>query len=403
MNVKDVALISLGGIKDRKYRFALNLLGILIGCAAVTGLISVTQGMNAEINGQLNILGANALTIIPSNGDSDMAFSSAPQAMMMPASLTWRDLQIIESIPEIDRVAPIQNNYGSYTLTGTKHTTTIMGVGIDLFEINPNYEISDGRAFTRSDKAVAIIGANVAHPEGDEEPVLRVGDRLKITALGTSEPKETTLRIIGITKESGMTMGVNPDDMIMIPVMTSEQFFGSYGKYDMIMASLYDIDDTDAVSSKIKDMNEDIKVISSESVRDMIGQVTGTIEAVLGGIAAISLVVAGVGIINTMTVSARERTKEIGTLKAIGAKNMDVMMIFLAESGYTGLGGGFLGGALGYLLGFTLGNFIGLPIFLDLGLWSLVVLFAIITSVLAGAMPAWSAANLNPVEALRHE
>ena len=227
MNVKDVALISLGGIKDRKYRFALNLLGILIGCAAVTGLISVTQGMNAEINGQLNILGANALTIIPSNGDSDMAFSSAPQAMMMPASLTWRDLQIIESIPEIDRVAPIQNNYGSYTLTGTKHTTTIMGVGIDLFEINPNYEISDGRAFTRSDKAVAIIGANVAHPEGDEEPVLRVGDRLKITALGTSEPKETTLRIIGITKESGMTMGVNPDDMIMIPVMTSEQFFGS--------------------------------------------------------------------------------------------------------------------------------------------------------------------------------
>jgi len=403
MNVKDVALISLGGIKDRKYRFALNLLGILIGCAAVTGLISVTQGMNAEINGQLNILGANALTIIPSNGDSDMAFSSAPQAMMMPASLTWRDLQIIESIPEIDRVAPIQNNYGSYTLTGTKHTTTIMGVGIDLFEINPNYEISDGRAFTRSDKAVAIIGANVAHPEGDEEPVLRVGDRLKITALGTSEPKETTLRIIGITKESGMTMGVNPDDMIMIPVMTSEQFFGSSGKYDMIMASLYDLDDTDAVSSKIKDMIEDIQVISSESVRDMIGQVTGTIEAVLGGIAAISLVVAGVGIINTMTVSVSERTKEIGTLKAIGAKNMDVMMIFLAESGYTGLGGGFLGGALGYLLGFTIGNFIGLPIFLDLGLWSMVVLFAIITSVLAGAMPAWSAANLNPVEALRHE
>jgi ABC-type antimicrobial peptide transport system permease subunit len=136
---------------------------------------------------------------------------------------------------------------------------------------------------------------------------------------------------------------------------------------------------------------------------DMIGQVTGTIEAVLGGIAVISLVVAGVGIINTMTVSVSERTKEIGILKAIGAKNMDVLWIFLAESGYTGLAGGFLGGALGYLLGFTIGNFIGLPIFLDFGLWSMVVLFAIITSVLAGSMPAWSAANLHPVEALRHE
>ncbi len=144
-------------------------------------------------------------------------------------------------------------------------------------------------------------------------------------------------------------------------------------------------------------------VVSADSVRDMIGDVTGTIEAVLGGIAAISLIVAGLGIINTMTVSVSERTKEIGTMKALGAKSVDVLLIFLAESGYRGLAGGVLGGAFGFLLGIAIGNFIGLPVSLNIDLWSMVVIFAVLTSMVAGVWPAWTAAKLNPVDALRHE
>jgi putative ABC transport system permease protein len=230
-----------------------------------------------------------------------------------------------------------------------------------------------------------------------------VGDRLKLSTIETSEPKEMTLRIIGITKESGMTMGMSPDEMIIIPVRTSEQFFESSGSYDMIIASVYDLEDTVTVTSQIEEKIEDVQIVSAESARDMIAEVTGTIEAVLGGIAAISLVVAGVGIVNTMTVSVSERTKEIGTMKAVGAKNSDVMMIFLAESSYTGLAGGFLGAAFGFVLGIVIGNFIGLPVTLNLWLWAMVVVFAIITSVVAGAWPAWRAANLHPVEALRFE
>jgi putative ABC transport system permease protein len=104
-----------------------------------------------------------------------------------------------------------------------------------------------------------------------------------------------------------------------------------------------------------------------------------------------------------MTVSVSERTKEIGIMKAIGAKNSDVLLIFLVESGYTGLSGGFIGGAFGFLLGIGIGGFIGLPVSLNLGLWARVVLFAFLTSTIAGAWPAWRAANLNPVDALRHE
>ena len=402
MNVQDIITISFGGITDRKFRFALNLLGILIGCAAVTGLISVTQGMNTEISGQLDILGANSLTVMPTTGEEMSMSSGPPSSMIMPLFLSWREIELIEDIPGIESVAPVQRNFGSYTITGNTRVTTIMGMGTNLFDINPSFEVEYGRAFTRSDKAVAVIGSNVAHPDSETEPILEVGDRLKITTIG-AESNEITLRIIGITEDSGMSMSMSPDDAIMIPLRTSEILFGNAGNYDMALVKISDVDDSESVTLEIEDKIEDVQVVSAASAQEMIGEVTGTIESVLSGIAAISLVVAGVGIVNTMTVSVSERTKEIGTMKAIGAKNTEILMLFLAESGYTGLAGGILGGAFGFLLGILIGNFIGLPVALDLGLWGMVVLFALLTSLIAGAWPAWSAAHLNPVEAFRHE
>ena len=402
MNLQDIITISFSGITDRKFRFALNLLGILIGCAAVTGLISVTQGMNTEISSQLDILGANSLTIIPTTGE-EMSMASGPSSMIIPLFLSWKEIEIIEDIQGIESVAPIQRNYGSYTITGDTRITTIMGMGYNIFDINPSFEVELGRSFTRSDKAVAVIGSNVAFPDTELEPILEVGDRLKITTVGASEPKEITLRIIGITEDSGMSMAMSPDDAIMIPLRTSELLFENSGKYDMALVRIGDVQDSEAVTLEIEEKIEDVQVVSAESAQEMIGEVTGTIESVLSGIAAISIVVAGVGIVNTMTVSVSERTKEIGTMKAIGAKNTEILMLFLAESGYTGLVGGILGGAFGFLLGIAIGNFIGLPVSLDFGLWGMVVLFALITSLIAGAWPAWSAAHLNPVEAFRHD
>ena len=402
MNLQDIITISFSGITDRKFRFALNLLGILIGCAAVTGLISVTQGMNTEISSQLDILGANSLTIIPTTGE-EMSMASGPSSMIIPLFLSWKEIEIIEDIQGIESVAPVQRNYGSYTITGDTRITTIMGMGYNIFDINPSFEIELGRSFTRSDKAVAVIGSNVAFPDTELEPILEVGDRLKITTVGASEPKEITLRIIGITEDSGMSMAMSPDDAIMIPLRTSELLFENSGKYDMALVRIGDVQDSEAVTLEIEEKIEDVQVVSAESAQEMIGEVTGTIESVLSGIAAISIVVAGVGIVNTMTVSVSERTKEIGTMKAIGAKNTEILMLFLAESGYTGLVGGILGGAFGFLLGIAIGNFIGLPVSLDFGLWGMVVLFALITSLIAGAWPAWSAAHLNPVEAFRHD
>jgi putative ABC transport system permease protein len=263
--------------------------------------------------------------------------------------------------------------------------------------------VSDGRVLSRNDKAAAIIGSNIAKPDSEDKPVLQVGDRLVIKTIGTKLERELTLRIVGIGKESGTTMGVSPDDMIVIPIRTSEQFFDSAGEYSMLMASIHNIEDMDNVRSKIKDYLDDVIVITPNSAKEMVESIIGTLESVLGGIAGISLLVAGVGIVNTMTTSVNERTREIGILKALGAKNYDVLFLFLNEAAYTGIIGGFFGGGLGFILGRMVGNYIGLTVDVSYSLWFSVIGFAVVTSLIAGALPAFRASKLNPVDALRHE
>ncbi len=164
------------------------------------------------------------------------------------------------------------------------------------------------------------------------------------------------------------------------------------------------MENIDSVVEDIKDkFDNKVMVMSYDQIQEQVGQVLGTIEAVLGGIAAISLLVAGVSIVNTMTISVMERTREIGILKAIGSKSNEILLLFIAEATITGIVGGILGAIVGFTAGILVGNYIGLPVSTSTSLGLLVVGFAVITSVLAGLYPSWQAANLHPVEALRYE
>jgi putative ABC transport system permease protein len=408
--------MSFESLSERKFRFALNLLGIMIGCAAVTGLISLTQGMNNEITSQMGILGTSTITIIPGTQMSSMMESSQEggfmgrpsggSAMALTTSqLDWRDIDILEKIHGIDIIEPgVSGGQGTYIRKGETFSVSVEGITDAYFEINEADEILEGRELIRSDKAVVIIGYSLAYPVDGDEQYLDVGDRIKLTTTVNREEKTLSLRVVGILEESGSSFGPGGgDEGFMIPLRTYEQFFETGGEYTTIQVKVSDPDSIDQLSEDIEDALEDVSIITSELAMSMVDSILGTIEAVLSGIAGISLLVAGVGIINTMTVSVMERTREIGVLKAIGAKSSDVLFMFLSEAVMTGIAGGTMGAIFGFMLSTFVGNYVGVTAEVSLSLGAITLLFAVITCVISGLYPAWRASNLNPVEALRSE
>ena len=397
MKILDIISMALDSLKERKFRFSLNLVGILIGCTAVTGLISITQGLSNNINEQLEVFGPQNIMIVPGRIQAGRG--------IIGSTLSWRDLSVVSKIQGVEMATPIiANKMCSFEVKGREFRSEVFGVTNEYFEMNKNAEVEDGRSLLRSDTSAVVVGANIAQPRDLDEPILGVGDRIKIEVRVQDRTKELTLRVVGVYKRTGGSFGANLDDSIGIPLRTAQQFFEVGGEFDYVMAQADSLDVVNEVVRRIRErMGDDVMVISFESAQELVGQVLGTIEAVLGGIAAISLVVAGVGIINTMTVSVMERTKEIGVLKAIGAKSRDVLFIFLSEAVVTGIAGGMMGSIFGFLLSGVIGSYINLPPSLSIGLGVYVVGFAVATCVASGLYPAWRASNLNPVEALRYE
>lgn len=397
MFIWDIFKMSTEGLMDRKFRVTLNLIGILIGCTAVTGLVSMTQGLNEEVGSQLNRFGPNNLMIIPGELTTGAGF--------MGQSFTWRDLETIRRVPGIDTVTPIiGNKIAEFQRKGETRFAYVFGVEAEYFEINEGWKVEKGRNIKRGETGVALLGADVAQPTDMDEPLFDVGDRITLFVNVGGEEDSITLRVIGIMEKMGGTLGSEDDSSLFIPLRVCQQLYMMGGEFQYIAAQVKDRGRIPEVIDEINErMSDSVTVMSAESMGEMVGSILGVIEGTLGGIAAISLLVAGVGIVNTMTISVMERTREIGVMKALGAKSRDVLLMFLSEALVTGFIGGTLGVLLGFALGGLIGKYINLPVSNSIYLGMSVVAFAITTSALSGLYPAWRAANLRPVEALRHE
>ncbi|MDP6458413.1 MAG: ABC transporter permease [Candidatus Bathyarchaeota archaeon] len=397
MRILDILRMSLESLKERKFRFALNLIGILIGCTAVTGLVSITQGLSNDINTQLEVFGPQNIMVIPGQIQQGRG--------IVGSTLNWRDLELISKVEDVNVATPIiANKIVSFSVRGRSFMVEMFGVTSKYFEINKANEVDDGRQLLRTDTSAVVIGANIADPLDEDEPILEVGDRLKVKAKVNGNEKELALRVVGIYGRTGGSFGADLDNSLAIPLRTAQQFWEIGGEFDYFIVQAETLEVISDVVERIEDkLGEAVTVISFESAQELVGEVMGTIEAVLGGIAAISLIVAGVGIINTMTVSVMERTREIGVLKAVGAKSRDVLLMFISEAVVTGIFGGVTGSLLGVLLAQVIGGYINMPPDPSLGLVVFVVGYAVATSVISGLYPAWRASNLHPVEALRYE
>lgn len=393
MKLYDVVSISFSTATDKKLRFVLNLVGILIGCAAVGGLISVTDGMRHDISDQIMMFGPNVINVYPSN-----------EGYRIPVQLDWRDLRLIESIQGVDKATPM--NFGgtcAYRAQGRYYYTGVIGVSEDYFEISGAWRLLEGRYITRSDKGVAVVTEALVKPHGVDEPLYEIGDRITLTYMMDGEELQYTFRIIGIITNTASGVGSQSSASMYVPISTFDQMYETGGVIHIIKLSTTSIDQVYTVAENIKDKLGYVTVWTMDMSMENLNSVLNTMNAVLGGIAGLSLIVAGIGIINTMTVSIMERTKEIGTMKAIGAKSMDIMKLVMSEAVLTGVVGGILGSMVGFTLSYIISHFSDIPSATSPTLGVLIVGFAMITCVLSGLQPAWRASNLNPVEALRHE
>lgn len=391
MGITQALRMAIKSIKSNKIRSFLTMLGVIIGVAAVIAAVAFAQGSTKQITDKISALGTNLIqvNIVGRSTNRDV---------------TWDDLKGFtdENADVISAIAPQVTS--SVTAKAERNTvdTTVRGTTADYSKIS-SQDISEGRYITDLDndfrQRVAVIGTYVKTELFGEEDAL--GRTITIS--------NQIFTVVGVLQEIEGGEESTKDDQIIIPVVSAQRLVrnSSIRNYSLLAATA---DDVDEAMTRITDFLTDIynnsdmfRVQNSAQMLDTLDSITGTMMAVLGGIAAISLIVGGIGIMNIMLVSVTERTREIGIRKAIGAKRKNILTQFLIEALIVTGMGGVLGLLLGCAAIWIIGKTGVVPSVYS-PLWMIISFgISLLTGVVFGMFPANKAAKLNPIMALRHE
>jgi putative ABC transport system permease protein len=408
MNFWQSFLEALESLTSNKLRSSLTILGIVIGVGAVIAMLAIGTGAENSITGEIQGIGTNLLFV----------FRGGSEDIRNPEPLTLGDADVIADpfqAPSVVGVAPGLQGNGEVDFAGERKITQIVGVTPEYAHVR-NYQVSEGEfineAHMLGHSAVVILGVDVAEELFGRSNGL-VGETIRVEG----QP----FRVIGILEEKGGGSFGSEDDQIIVPLSTAQTRLIKRSTRDNVDMILVQAISAEAVPQAIDEVTQilrtrhrteigkdDFTIFSQQDFLDFASSITGVLTIFLGGIAAISLLVGGIGIMNIMLVSVIERTREIGLRKAMGARKMDILLQFLTESSLLSLLGGILGIALGWAIAAVVGqiavaNDANIVPVIGLNDVLLATLFSAGVGLFFGLYPANRAAGLEPVEALRYE
>ncbi len=394
--------IALEALWANRLRSVLTALGIFIGIAAVIAALILTQGVSTSITNTISGLGTNVITIASGAGSKSARGFSASATSTTP-SITSADAKLIEKVSDVTGVTPI-NSVSTQVIYGNQNWNTKVQGAMPIYQNIQNWTLSEGTWYTQSDeqsaKSVALIGPTVAN---------------NLFAVSGDDPIGKSIRIGSqtfIVKGVLTSKGGGSDDVVFVPFSTSQSRLKNSTYVDQILVQVDDSSNIDQVQKDITTIldkshhiavghADDFNLTNSTQLLQTANQFTSMLTYLLVGIAAISLTVGGIGIMNIMIVSVTERTREIGIRISIGAQRSDIRYQFLIEALVLSLVGGVIGMLLGFLIGYAATSVLALPFVISVN--SLLMPFIISASigVLFGLYPAIRASKLDPIDALR--
>jgi putative ABC transport system permease protein len=414
MNIRESLATALRSLRANKVRSGLTMLGIVIGVAAVIAMLSVGQGAQATITSQIQSIGSNLLFVMPRAATQ----GSAGQTAATAPSLTYEDALAIAqplNCPSVALVAPEISMSVQVVARGEATRTRLHGTTSEYATVR-NHQVAEGEFMTPTHvtarSQVAVLGWETALALfGDESPV---GKNIRVN--------NVTFRVIGVLEPKGGTGYGSQDDLVLVPLTTAQarlgrQFVRGGTAVSLINVQVVNERSIDQAIQEITELlrqrrrilfEDDFQILSQADILSLANQVTGVLTIFLGGIAAISLLVGGIGIMNIMLVSVTERTREIGIRKAVGARKRDILAQFLTEATTLSVTGGLLGILVGWGISEAISQIsarAGTPIVAVLSSGSILLAtgFSLAVGLFFGIYPAARAASLNPIDALRYE
>jgi len=405
MNIKDAIMYALKNLAKRSLRSWLTIVGMVIGVIAIVVILSISEGFNKDINDQLAAFGADQMFIYPSS-DLLGSFSGGGSFSQTSGKLYDEDVEDIRSIPGVKEVARSVYGRASISFKDKNITAFVLGADREMFDMYGDYiETESGRIYKDGERNVIYFAADAATDYFGKDEV-KVGNIVQVN--------EKNFRVVGVQKRIGTSLSSQDDSSIYVSFEDGRDLFSGQLLDDEVGLIMVQVDEgftADEIKETIERKlaanhhvrldEKDFSVVTSEQINEVVGSVLFSIQIVLAAVTLIASLVGAIGIANTMFMNVLERIKEIGVLKAVGATRIQILTLFLVESAIIGFAGGLIGLLLGMGVLELLQQLFDVPVFLRLRIIAFVFIFSVGTGVLAGFLPAWRAAKMDPVDALK--